>query len=229
MWPSEEVASRLYDWANFGLIVGLVVGIVSTVLLVWMGNAKESYLRTHIAGAGKAAAQANERSKVLEGDNLNLRLELDKSIQHQYPRQLTAEFAEELAGRPKAAADIWYSPEDTEAFILASQIYDSLGLGTKDRPGIGWAVSQPQPIPVGAGLARLSNGPRAVKSGPGFGIGVISNKLSVREPPGPWLGTPLRALEFALGVGTSPKCSVTGIEMPSLPENKFIIVVGPKL
>jgi hypothetical protein len=43
MWPSEEWASRLFDWANIGIICSLAVGVVSTVLLVWMGNVKEAY------------------------------------------------------------------------------------------------------------------------------------------------------------------------------------------
>ena len=76
MWPSEEVAFRLYDFANWGLIAGLVVGVISTVLLVWMGNVKETYLRRDLAtttagtaaaieragNAGKEAAEANKKA-----------------------------------------------------------------------------------------------------------------------------------------------------------------------
>lgn len=41
MWPSEDLASRLYDTANVGLVVGLIIGVISTVLLVWMGNVRD--------------------------------------------------------------------------------------------------------------------------------------------------------------------------------------------
>lgn len=62
MWPSEELASRLYDLANWGLIAGLVIGVVSTIFLVWMGNAKESHLQKRLADTNAIAALANERA-----------------------------------------------------------------------------------------------------------------------------------------------------------------------
>jgi hypothetical protein len=62
MWPSDETASRLYDLANGGLIVGLVLGVISTGLVVWMGNVKETYLRSRLADTNAMAALANERA-----------------------------------------------------------------------------------------------------------------------------------------------------------------------
>jgi hypothetical protein len=62
MWPSEELASRLYDLANWGLIAGLVLGVGSTVFLVWMGNVKEEYLRRGLAATTERVAAANERA-----------------------------------------------------------------------------------------------------------------------------------------------------------------------
>jgi hypothetical protein len=62
MWPSEKTASSLYDFANIGLIIGLGVGIVATVLVVWMGGVKERYLQQHLAETNERAAQANERA-----------------------------------------------------------------------------------------------------------------------------------------------------------------------
>jgi hypothetical protein len=58
MWPSAGTASWLYDLANIGLIIGLVVGVVSTVVLVWMGKVKEDYLNRAIAKANVDAAQS---------------------------------------------------------------------------------------------------------------------------------------------------------------------------
>jgi hypothetical protein len=57
--PSEELASRVYDLANSALIVGLVIGLVATGLIVWMGKSKDSYLTKRIADANSAAARAN--------------------------------------------------------------------------------------------------------------------------------------------------------------------------
>lgn len=59
MWPSAETASWLYNIANIGLIIGLVVGAVSTILIAWMGNVKEGYLN-------RALADSRERTATLE-------------------------------------------------------------------------------------------------------------------------------------------------------------------
>lgn len=73
MWPSFETASSVYDWANIGLICALVAGVVSTVLIVWMGNVKEGYLRRDIATtegrAANADQQAAEANQKAEGEN----------------------------------------------------------------------------------------------------------------------------------------------------------------
>jgi len=93
MWPSEELASRLYNLANVGLIVGLVIGVVATILLVWMGNTKEIYLQKRVALANSAAAHANssaaeaneraenarERAAELSLETENLRLQAAKA------------------------------------------------------------------------------------------------------------------------------------------------------
>jgi len=65
MWPSEYSASKLYELANLGLIVGLIIGVLSTVLIVWMGNIKESYLKISLAATNE---RANKLSKDLEAE-----------------------------------------------------------------------------------------------------------------------------------------------------------------
>jgi hypothetical protein len=59
---SLAVASRLYDLANIALVLSLIVGVISTALLVRMGNIKERHLQRELAGAGAAAAEANARA-----------------------------------------------------------------------------------------------------------------------------------------------------------------------
>ncbi len=78
MWPSEDWASRLYDLANWGLIVGLIIGVISTVVLVWMGNVKESYLKKGLAATNERAAHAEERAASVEAGNIQLRTDLSK-------------------------------------------------------------------------------------------------------------------------------------------------------
>jgi hypothetical protein len=62
MWPSPEGAARLYDVANFVLILSLVFGVIATVVIVWMGNAKEEYLQRDLAAAAHRAAEADARA-----------------------------------------------------------------------------------------------------------------------------------------------------------------------
>ncbi len=63
LWPSEDWATRLYDIANVGLIAGLIVGVVSTVLVVWMGNVKEEYLKRDLSVTKERAAEANQKAE----------------------------------------------------------------------------------------------------------------------------------------------------------------------
>jgi hypothetical protein len=89
MWPSENFASRLYGWANIGLIVGLVIGVIATILIVWMGNTKESYLAKRVSEANSAAAEANERAENARERAAKLELEalaLRKDLLLQGPR-----------------------------------------------------------------------------------------------------------------------------------------------
>ena len=76
MWPSQELASRLYNLANLVLIAGLVLGIVSTVLVVWMGNVKEAYAQAEGARLNESTALAHERTAKLEKEAGFLRLQL---------------------------------------------------------------------------------------------------------------------------------------------------------
>jgi hypothetical protein len=59
MWPSFETASRIVDIANFFLIVSLVMGVIATVLIVWMGNKKEEHLTAELSARAADAAHAN--------------------------------------------------------------------------------------------------------------------------------------------------------------------------
>jgi hypothetical protein len=49
------------------LIAGLVVGVVATVLIVWMGNVNEAYLKTDLSCANERAAACTPRSSKLRG------------------------------------------------------------------------------------------------------------------------------------------------------------------
>jgi hypothetical protein len=144
--------------------------------------------------------------------------------EQQQARYVNQSCAGQLIGKPKAEVEIWYPPDDLEAFVLAEQIYDCLGPGTKDKSGAGWVVSKPGPIPDKLVLdPNLANAPLVLKNGGGWGVGIVSRDL---VPVG--FNTAVPALEFALSVGVTPKSGFTGMSIPSLPEDAFIVVVGPK-
>jgi hypothetical protein len=141
MWPSEEITSRLYDLANIGLIFGLIIGVISTVLIVWMGNKKETYLRQHLADTNERAAHAEERAAEATSrteEERVKRLELEASIQ---PRRLTADQKAKLTSvlKPFSAIPItldWVAGGGQESADLASDINDALmsaGIAIKSR------------------------------------------------------------------------------------------------
>jgi hypothetical protein len=66
MWPSEAVASRLYDMANIALIIVLIGGVVATSLVVWMGNVKEAYLKRHLADTQLETARLQQANIELQ-------------------------------------------------------------------------------------------------------------------------------------------------------------------
>jgi hypothetical protein len=119
MWPSEETASRLYDLANWGLITGLVVGVVSTIFVVWMGNTKESYLQGRLADTNAIAASANERAaeagkgtaealveqERIRLENLTLQSRLASLQKQSEPRRLTGEQRASLTKRLASIKD----------------------------------------------------------------------------------------------------------------------------
>lgn len=72
MWPSAETAAWLYNLANIGLILGLVVGVVSTILVVWMVNVKEAYLN-------RSLTESRERTASLEKQTAESQIAIAKA------------------------------------------------------------------------------------------------------------------------------------------------------
>src|SRR5512138_2000325 len=58
MWPSQATAARVYDLANVALIIAVVIGVVATLLVLWMGNVKEGYLRRDLGEANSRVEAA---------------------------------------------------------------------------------------------------------------------------------------------------------------------------
>ncbi len=144
MWPPLKTAIWLYDVSNVGLIIGLVIGIISTVLVVWMGNVKEEYLnreladsrertatlekqstelRVAVSNADARAAEANEKA---ESERLErIRLEEDlawRRLSKEQQQLITTKLAS-FSGQP---VSIWYGAGDKEAETLAWELGSAL-------------------------------------------------------------------------------------------------------
>jgi hypothetical protein len=132
--PSLDVASRISDWANFFFIGSLVVGVVSTVLISRMANVKEDHWNELRRTSDEKIAEANARQKEAE-----LKLELLRKVVG--PRSFDFEILKkELEGKPRAPVAIWYLPDSSDGFWLATRLVAALS----DR---GWRVDRPLPIP----------------------------------------------------------------------------------
>ena len=161
MWPSEDWASKLYDLANWGLIVGLIVGVVSTVVLVWMGNVKEEYLKRDLAATHERAARAEERAAKAERELLEER-------QHTANRDITPEdqraISRELKVFAGQHAEIDLFPVNFESRWVAGQISGILLNAKWDIPPVDVRMLSKPPDPMVQGVLIRSTGDKKSKA-----------------------------------------------------------------
>ena len=103
-WPSLDLASRIADWANWFFIGSLVVGVVSTVAIVWMANVKEAHWDILRQRSNEQIAEANARQKEAE-----LKLaQLDKKVT---PRVISEEVEASIIDKLKEFSGISFAIE----------------------------------------------------------------------------------------------------------------------
>lgn len=140
MWLSFKTAALVYDWANLLLIAALVAGAVATILVVWMGNVKESYLTRDIASANTESARAHERAAQAEARAAEAnkkaeeeRLARVKIEEKLAPRRLTQEQQSSISQHMSSwaklpgtdiaqSAAVFPSSPSFESAVLADQI-----------------------------------------------------------------------------------------------------------
>ena len=137
MWPSFETAVWLYDAANVSLLGALVVGVVATALVVWMGNVKEEYLRRELADtnvraeeARAVSAEANARAadanqKAEEERLARVKIEEKLAPRSIAPRQIVA-LSEKLKPYVGMTIDILQIGESPEITHFRSLIEKTL-------------------------------------------------------------------------------------------------------
>jgi hypothetical protein len=212
MWPSFETASSIFDWANWFLLGALAIGVVSTGLVIWMGNIKEEYLRRELAATG-------ERTKVAEQRAAEATLALEK---FKAPRLLLATDANRIANelRPFAGTpfDMSVIVGDPEAMTLLLQIAAAL------RDGAGWSwVEWNHPSGPFMTVYSFPDTPNIGQGGTAIGI-----RVQISEERKAEFGPAAAALIKAL---TATKLEVTAdaAQGPDVPNNDTIhIRVGKK-
>jgi multidrug efflux pump subunit AcrA (membrane-fusion protein) len=161
---------------------------------------------------------------------------VDEVAKQQKPRGVDRDkFVEALRDKPKRPIGLLYNPNDSEAFWFAQMLFTWLGKGNPDRPGAGWQVTSPKPIPPGAGY-QDSNFPDAP---PGMRFGGVFTTFGitfrVRNPETAAtvdvktsIGALIHALAASITPSTTPGSSFV-VETDSMVQGDDIwVVVGPK-
>ena len=135
---SRDAASLVQNAANIALLLSLVVGVISTFLVIWTGNIKESYLKRDIGSANavaetakKDAAIANEHAALLKKEAEVAKLEQERLKKELAWRTVTKKQIEIIRSNipePHPRLKIWlqYSEADPEALAYAQQIGNAI-------------------------------------------------------------------------------------------------------
>lgn len=208
LWDSIEKLSLLIAAANWGIAATLLIAFVCTVLTIKAGSRRDELM-----AAESARLQAS------------LKTNIEAVGERVRPRRLNKHWEESLKGKPTGSVEIWYQPEDQEAYMLAKTIFHSL------KDGFGWTASEPIPIPKGRmetpGVSP--NAPSAIRYG-SIGIG----NIVLRSWPKPGrpdstivIGekTADSALRDAMLFGIEGFTGGAVVPDPTLPKDHFILIV----
>jgi hypothetical protein len=215
MWPSFETAVRLYDVANICLIGALVIGVIATAFVVWMGNVKEEYLRRDLADtnaraeeAKAASSRANARAAELEKEAANARLETERIKEavawRVIPPESGSKLEKVLSANP-GSVNLRYMDGDPEALFLAIQISQILNkCNWKVAPG---AVKPDNAIVFGIVLPD------------GHGVDAKTLRAAFSEAKVPFSTNPLPSAGVSFSISTiqgAPTLMI-GSKKPPLP------------
>ena len=229
-WDSLESVKSITTWLARGTLTGWVLLVLFEIIAhSWDKRKRLFNILALVAFAAAVTGEVvkyryDERKDVLrDAVEQQLKQNVGELAAQRTPRMLNEEaLSQRLKGKPKATIDLWYAPNDTEAYFFAGQIYRAL-------KGAEWKVSEPKPIPADAGEAELNNPnapPAARFSGVGSrsGLTILSSEpLVLTKTP----ETPLAVLVDALGQAMSPAGFVTSPD-PKLPIDVIRVVIEPK-
>jgi hypothetical protein len=140
MWPSLPTANNIADVANWFFIGSLVVGVVSTILIVWMAGVKETYwekdrtesaerIASLVAQGDQARAElGNAQADIAKANEnaLKLQLRLNDEIRKNAWRRLSKErhdvIAEAVSRSLPMKVSMGFDGNDPEASMYASDL-----------------------------------------------------------------------------------------------------------
>lgn len=214
MWPSFETAVWLYKTANMFLIAALAIGVIATALVVWMGNAKEGYLRRDLADTNARAeearatsSEANARAAELETEAANARLETERIKEavawRVIPAGRAAELAKALSAKP-GSVNLRYMDGDPEALFLAEQYSRILSKAN-------WAVAPGAFKPANAIVFGIG-----LPDGSGFDARTLRDAFTEAKVPFSTNSLP-RGMSFSVSTIEGAPTLMIGSREPALP------------
>jgi hypothetical protein len=238
MWPSLPTANHIADWANIFFIGGLVVGVVSTVLIVWMANVKEGYWELARQDSDERIAQLNKGAARLSAEAESAKGEIAKANQgaaEANARALEAKLALEKYKQPRLLSERQIStiseklkpfagtkfdaaviPGDPEAFTFLAYIAATLEMA--GWVWVEWAAPEGQ-------IAMTYT----IPSKPSIGqLGFLGTTLQINPAHAGALSTPADALGLAL-IGEGVEVTLDVIDNASVPNRETVhVIVGKK-
>jgi hypothetical protein len=215
IWPTLEWATWLFDRASFGLIIGTVIVLASTVMIVWMGVVKEHHwdvLREQAAAeianthaeasrANEAAGKAHERAAALEAEAAKAKAELGKTTASAAEANARAAEATQKAAEAELALERLKAPrilipqQQGELVQLMKQ-FTGTSVRVWTTPGTSDTAPLANLLAEILGKANLSVGTATSLSGRTFpGVVVVSRSSSNGQ------GCARKLVEYLIRVG----------------------------
>jgi hypothetical protein len=200
MWPSLATANHIADVANWFFIASLVVGVVSTILIVWMAGIKEAYWEKDRTESAERVASLVNQSEELRRDTAEANAQAAKAISETAKaNERTAELSQETEKLRGANLEMEkaFSPRS-----LAIRSQDTAALKAFGK--VRWAMiilDQDEPRDTANQIAFMLNnagwdhftGPLPDRPGePGFGVTIYMSDLAA-QPQADALAAILRA------------------------------------
>jgi hypothetical protein len=231
MWPFSEMslaAATLWGTlANWGLLVCLIGGVVSTFVVVKTADVKESHWKkarervvSHMEELAAESLRAKAELESARAEIAKAQLKAEEIRERMAPRTLNeAAFLSRLKDKPRwAVVEIWYADE-SDSQSLAIRLSGALG-------DAGWTVAAPRPLrgpnPVAAAQSPVL--PISITYGAQpSGITVVARAISAVEAPNP-AAFLQAAIQVAVKGGNPPQLG----RDERMKDRTLRIVISPK-